>query len=151
MTRKEVREVTFMMLFQLEFGSDVSIDDTLAQYYTIDADSADENEETVTVTLAQSDRRYIEKVVNGVKEKTAELDSIIEKYSRGWAIERIIKVDLSILRYCIYEMTYMRKSTPVAVSINEAVELSKKYGTDKSKAFVNGVLSSYDKALKGVN
>lgn len=149
MTRKEVREVTFMMLFQLEFGSDVSIDDTLAQYYTIDADGADENEETVTVNLAQSDRRYIEKIVNGVKEKTAELDSIIEKYAIGWAIERIIKVDLSILRYCIYEMTYMRKSTPIAVSINEAVELSKKYGTDKSQAFVNGVLSSYYKALKG--
>lgn len=149
MTRKEVREVTFMMLFQLEFGSDVSIDDTLAQYYTIDADGADENEETVTVNLAQSDRRYIEKIVNGVKEKTSELDSIIEKYAIGWAIERIIKVDLSILRYCIYEMTYMRKSTPIAVSINEAVELSKKYGTDKSQAFVNGVLSSYYKVLKG--
>lgn len=151
MTRKEVREVTFMMLFQLEFGSDLSIDDTLAQYYTIDSDGTDENEETVTVALAKSDRRYIETVVNGVREKMGELDSIIEKYSKDWAIERIIKVDLSILRYCIYEMTYMRKRTPVAVSINEAVELSKKYGTDKSRAFVNGVLSSYYKAMNGAN
>lgn len=149
MTRREVREVTFMMLFQLEFGSDISIDDTLAQYYTIDADSTDEDESTVTVELARSDRKYIESIVNGVKEKTAELDAVIEKYSKGWSIERIIKVDLAILRYGIYEMTYMEKQTPIAVSINEAVELSKKYGTDKSKAFVNGVLSSYCKALKG--
>lgn len=151
MTRREVREVTFMMLFQLEFGSDISIDDTLAQYYTIDADSTDADESTVTVDLAKSDRKYIEKVVNGVKEKTSELDAVIEKYSKGWSIERIIKVDLALLRYGIYEMTYMSKQTPVAVSINEAVELSKKYGTDKSKAFVNGVLSSYYKALKGEN
>lgn len=150
MTRREVREVTFMMLFQLEFGSDISIDDTVAQYYTIDSDGTDETEE-VTVTLAQSDRRYIEKIINGVKAKKGELDAIIGKYSKDWSLERIIKVDLSILRYCIYEMTYMKKQTPTAVSINEAVELSKKYGTDKSKAFVNGVLSSYYKALNGVN
>lgn len=144
-----MREVTFMMLFQLEFGSDVSIEDTVAQYYTIDDE--EEKDDVATVVLAQSDRRYIEKIVNGVREKKDELDSVIEKYSKDWSLERIIKVDLSILRYCIYEMTYMKNQTPMSVSINEAVELAKKYGTDKSKAFVNGVLASYYKALNGVN
>ncbi len=151
MKRREVREVTFMMLFQHEFRTDVSIEDTLAQYCTIDAESSDEEEELAVAQLSAEDREYIEAVVSGVSEHKKELDSIITSYARGWTIERVIKVDLSVLRYCIYEIKYMSDKTPPAVSINEAVEISKKYGTEKSKGFVNGVLSSYYKALKGEN
>ncbi len=149
MTRREVREVAFMMLFQLEFRQDVSIDDTLLQYYTMDADSSDDEEEIPEVKLSQKDREYIDAVIKGVGEKKSELDSVITEYAKGWSLERIIKVDLSVLRYCIYEMKYMADRTPLAVSINEAVEISKKYGTEKSKSFVNGVLSSFYKALTG--
>ncbi|MBP3348147.1 MAG: transcription antitermination factor NusB [Clostridia bacterium] len=149
MTRREVREVAFMLLFQLEFRQDVSIDDTLLQYYTMDADSSDDEEEIPEVKLSQKDREYIDAVIKGVGEKKSELDSVITEYAKGWSLERIIKVDLSVLRYCIYEMKYMADRTPLAVSINEAVEISKKYGTEKSKSFVNGVLSSFYKALTG--
>ena len=151
MTRREVREVTFMMLFQLEFRQDVSIEDMLAQYYTIDIESTDEEENLPKVKLSESDRNYIQTVVDGVIKTKSELDGIIALYAKGWTLERIIKVDLSVLRFCIYEMKYMSDETPLAVSINEAVEISKKYGTEKSKSFVNGVLSSYYKALKGAN
>ena len=144
-----MREVAFMMLFQLEFRQDVSIDDTLLQYYTMDADSSDDEEEIPEVKLSQKDREYIDAVIKGVGEKKSELDSVITEYAKGWSLERIIKVDLSVLRYCIYEMKYMADRTPLAVSINEAVEISKKYGTEKSKSFVNGVLSSFYKALTG--
>ena len=137
------------MLFQLEFRQDVSIDDTLLQYYTMDADSSDDEEESPEVKLSQKDREYIDAVIKGVGEKKSELDSVITEYAKGWSLERIIKVDLSVLRYCIYEMKYMADRTPLAVSINEAVEISKKYGTEKSKSFVNGVLSSFYKALTG--
>lgn len=151
MTRREVREVAFMVLFQTEFRLDVSIDDTVSQYYTMDSKSIDdEDESTSVVKLSPQDRQYIEAVVNGVKEHKNELDNIISGFSRGWTIERLIKVDVAVLRYCIYEMKYMSDKTPPEVSINEAVEIAKKYGTDKSKAFVNGVLSSYYKELKGI-
>ena len=126
MTRREVREVTFMVPFQTEFRLDVSIDDTISQYYTMesrDMDAADEN--VSAVKLSPADRQYIEAVVDGVKEYKNELDQIISGFSRGWTIERLIKVDVAILRYCIYEMKYMADKTPPEVSINEAVEIAK--------------------------
>lgn len=152
MTRREVREVAFMVLFQTEFHSDVDIDATVKQYYTLDDDSTDtEDEDTVpTVSLSQTDRAYIEAVAAGVKEHKKEIDDIISEFARGWTVERLIKVDVAVLRYGIFEMTYMQELTPPEVSINEAVEISKKYGTEKSKAFVNGVLSSYYKKMKGI-
>lgn len=149
MTRREVREVTFMLLFQTEFRSDFSVDDTVNQYYTLDKDSIDEDDEDQSVKLSKADREYIEEVVNGVNEHKAEIDGYIAEYARGWTVERLIKVDVSVLRYSIYEIKYMNNKIPPEVSINEAVEISKKYGTDKSKAFVNGVLSSFYKSMKG--
>ena len=152
MTRREVREVTFMVLFQTEFRSDVNIDDTVIQYYTMDGGDIDdeEDESSQSVKLSLPDREYIESVVDGVKEHKKEIDNIISDFARGWTVERLIKVDVSVLRYGIFEMTYMSDKIPMEVSINEAVEISKKYGTEKSKAFVNGVLSSYYKKLKGL-
>lgn len=147
MTRREVREVAFMVLFQMEFRQDVSIDDTVDQYYTMDNDAKDEENEK-KVVLSDADRKYIEEVTEGVKEHKAEIDGVISGYARGWTVERLIKVDVSALRYGIFEMKYLQKKIPPEVSINEAVEIAKKYGTDKSKAFVNGVLSSFYKELK---
>ena len=149
MTRREVREIAFMVLFQKEFCSDVNINDTATQYYTLDKNSVSDEEEEETVEISSSDRRYIEIIVNGVSEHKSEIDNIISGFAKGWTIERPIKVDISVLRYGIYEMKYLSDKIPLEVSINEAVEIAKKYGTEKSKAFVNGVLSSYYKELKG--
>lgn len=148
MTRREVREVAFMILFQMEFRSDVNIEETVAQYYTLDNESLDE-ETGAVVNISAADRKYIDTIVCGVTEHKAELDDVIASYSKGWTVERLIKVDVSVLRYGIFEMKYLSDKTPKEVSINEAVEIAKKYGTEKSKAFVNGVLSSYYKELKG--
>lgn len=141
-----------MVLFQTEFHSDVDIDATVEQYYTLDDDNTDAEGENavVTVSLSQADKEYIEAVANGVKEHKKEIDAIISEFARGWTVERLIKVDVAVLRYGIFEMTYMQSTIPPEVSINEAVEISKKYGTEKSKAFVNGVLSSYYKKMKGI-
>ena len=68
-----------------------------------------------------------------------ELDAEIESFSNGWKVERIAKVDLSILRLALYEMSH-RQDVPESSAINEAVELAKKYGSDKSAKFINGVL-----------
>lgn len=152
MTRREVREVAFMVLFQMEFRSDVNIDDTVRQYYTMDGENTDEDDtdELQTVKLSSTDRKYIEEIAEGVKEHKKEIDDIIAEFAKGWTVERLIKVDAAALRYGIFEMKYMQDKTPPEVCINEAVEISKKYGTEKSKAFVNGVLSSYYKQLKGI-
>jgi N utilization substance protein B len=101
-------------------------------------------DEQISYTLEQhelvdKDREYIIDVVNGVFENHEYIDKAIEKYSKGWKLSRISKVDLSILRLSIYEISF-RKDIPFNVSINEAVELTKRYSSEESGAFVNGIL-----------
>ena len=84
---------------------------------------------------------FIRQLVSGVKEHSRELDERIAPYLRGWTLERTARVDLAILRLSFYEMLYLR-DTPESIVINEAVEMAKRYSTDKSGAFVNGVLGA---------
>ena len=84
---------------------------------------------------------YIEDAILGIDKNKKEIDAQIEKnLKQDWKIERISKIDLSILRLAIYEIKY--KEVPFKVAINEAVELAKKYGEASSKNFVNGILAS---------
>ena len=84
---------------------------------------------------------YIEEAINGIQKNENDMNEKIEKNLKSdWKIERISKIDLSILKLAIYEILY--KQVPFKVAINEAVELAKKYGEDSSKKFVNGVLAS---------
>ena len=94
---------------------------------------------------SENDRQYIDMVVSGVKEHAAELDAEISACLRGWTIARLSRVDLSILRLSVYEMKYA--DMPVAVSINEAVELTRKYSNESSCSFVNGVLGTISRKL----
>ena len=94
----------------------------------------EENELTDETELA-----YFLDVVRGVLANAAELDARIERHAKGWTVSRMPKVDLSIMRLSSYELMH-RTDIPGSVSINEAVELAKKYGDDQSKSFVNGVL-----------
>lgn len=93
----------------------------------------------------ESDRQYIDMVVAGVKEHAADLDSEIAVCLRGWTIQRLSRVDLAILRLSVFEMKYA--GLPVAVSINEAVELTRKYSSETSCSFVNGVLGTISRKL----
>jgi N utilization substance protein B len=87
------------------------------------------------------DKNYFFEIVNGVLNCQEEIDEIISsKSSKEWTIERIAKVDLAVLRVAIYEIKH-RDDIPVGVSINEAVEIGKKFGTDKSGSFINGLLA----------
>ncbi len=85
-------------------------------------------------------------LIMGVDAKIAELDKIIEKNSQHWKIERIANVELSILRLSLYEMLYT--DIPVRAAINEAIELSKTFGDEKSRGFVNGILDGVAKSRK---
>ena len=94
---------------------------------------------------SDNDRQYIDMVVAGVKEHAADIDAEISACLRGWTIARLSRVDLAILRLSVFEMTYA--SLPAAVSINEAVELTRKYSSESSCSFVNGVLGTISRKL----
>lgn len=85
------------------------------------------------------DKDYFLEVINGVMNSLKEIDEIIETKAKDWTIDRIAKMDLPILRVAIFEIKH-REDIPVGVSINEAVELAKKFGSDDSAKFINGLL-----------
>ena len=130
MARPIAREAAMQLVFEQLFGGE---GETEALVDLIDY-APDEKE-----------RAYIDTMVAGVKEHAADLDSEIAACLRGWTIQRLSRVDLSILRLSVYEMKYAK--LPAAVSINEAVELTRKYSSESSCSFVNGVLGTISRKL----
>lgn len=128
MTRRELRDTIFHMLFRIEFHEKEDFEEQFSFF-------AEEHQ-----NLRGKDLDYVNKKCRAVFEHVAELDETISRVSEGWKISRMSKVDLAILRIAVYEMQN-EEDVPVAVAINEAVELAKKYGTDTSSSFVNGVLA----------
>ena len=98
--------------------------------------------------LTEDDKKYVINVYEGVAAKKDELLALIEKHAKGFRIDRIFRPDLSALLIATYELKYL-DDVPPAVAISEAVELVKKYSTDKSYSFVNGVLAGVYKEIKG--
>ena len=84
-------------------------------------------------------RAFAEELVTGVLSRKEEIDRLIEEKSKNWMISRIGKVDLNILRLAVYELSY-RQDIPKNVTLNEAIEVAKKFGTEESPAFINGIL-----------
>ncbi len=96
--------------------------------------------ELTTLSQNADVREYIEKIVKSFKENSAEIDEIIKKFAFGWDIERLFKIDKNILRIGITEIAFL-KEVPHKVVIDEALELAKKYSTDDSPSFINGILA----------
>lgn len=93
---------------------------------------------------------FAEATAAGVETNEAELDERIKSFTRGWTVNRLSKVSISILRLAAYEILF-EKDIPASVSINEAVELAKKYGAAEDAPFVNGVLGSLVRKLEAQN
>ncbi|MDD6799951.1 MAG: transcription antitermination factor NusB [Firmicutes bacterium] len=126
MDRRKARENAFILLFEKEFR----------------ADEVPENIKRIAEDFGEEEfDEYTDEVFFGVSEKMEELDELISKYSIGWKKERMSKVSLTIMRLALYEMIYI-DDIPYSVSINEAVELAKKFDHEKSPAFINGILNS---------
>lgn len=123
MTRREAREAAFALLFDNTFSTE--------GMQTVIADA------TESELLKMDD--FAISLAMGASEKQAELDERIEAASHKWKMQRISRVSLAVMRLATYEVLY-EKDIPVSVSLNEAVELAKKYGGDDEAAFVNGVL-----------
>lgn len=127
MSRKISRDMAMKLAYQMEISKDFSFEN-------VDAFIAENENEN-------AEAEFIRDIGIKLVDNKETLDSLISKYSKGWSIVRISKIDLSILRVAIAEMLY-RKDISKSISINEAVELAKTYGGENSPAFVNGVLGS---------
>lgn len=128
MTRREIREHLFRMLFRKEFHEPSELNEQL-EYYFDTLEAASEEEQS-----------YLQERFNKISEKLGEIDNILAEATSGWKLNRMGKVDLNIMRLATYEIKY-DEEIPMKVAINEAVELAKKYGGDSSASFVNGVLA----------
>lgn len=134
MSRKTAREVAFKLCYSRLMGGENEYGYVLEQ-----SDSS--------AKPCEEDCTFAKDVAQGVAAYQNELDALISKNAIGWALDRMPKVDLCILRIAIYEMLY-REDISHSVSINEAVELSKKYSGEKSPAFINGLLGTVSKQLQ---
>ena len=135
-TRRQAREITLCLVFDFGFNSEEKPEELLDLYVTYFPEA---DEEKMTQQIKENE--YISQVYFGVAESIAELDEIISNCSLKWKAERISRVSKSILRLAVYELLYMN-DIPEEVTVNEAVELAKKYDTDDSYTFVNGVLGA---------
>ena len=125
LTRKEAREEAFRLLFETEFREEKVV----SEIYALSTENRELSENT-----------YVKTVYFGVHEHLEEIDAYLERHSNGWKPSRISPVSRSAIRLCIYEMLYM-KDIPTAVSLNEAIELIKKFDDEKMRAFANGLLN----------
>lgn len=122
--RRRTRDVALQVLFQHDVGR-LPIDEALSAAPRSDA---------------SVEWDFVEEMCRGTAARTPELDTLIVRHLSGWTLDRLASIDRVILRMALYELRYL--TTPSGVVINEAVELAKKYGTDESGGFVNGVLGA---------
>ena len=132
MSRRELREQIFKLLFRIEFNSKEEMPEQTRFFF----EEEEENQANV------SDTAYITEKLNKILDKLSEIDRILNEKVQGWNTDRMGKVDLTILRLAVYEILY-DEEIPTGVAINEAVELAKKFGQDSSSSFVNGVLAKF--------
>ena len=125
------REIAMKRLFAETVGGTDSIEDAL--------------EQSEKDMLSSEDLRFSDRLYEGVRAHQAEIDAEIESHAKEWSVDRIAKVDLSILRVAVYEILY-ESSIPIGATVNEAVELAKEFGGEKSAGFINGILGSVAKA-----
>ncbi|MDF2889667.1 MAG: nusB [Clostridia bacterium] len=135
MSRRVAREYAIQFLFSLDFNKADDVENQLEEFL-LHRDAHREEEESA---LNKSSKDYAVEVIKGSLQHMEEIDKLIEFHTTGWKKERIAKVDLAILRLAIYEIVF-NNEVPDSVAANEAIELAKKYSTDESGSFVNGVL-----------
>ncbi len=126
LTRKEAREIVVGLLFETEFKED---ENTL-EIYAVSCENRQIPED-----------EYIKRAYFGVCENKDKIDELIGAHSHGWKTHRLTRLSRSVMRLAVYEMLF-EKEIPYSVSINEALELTKKFDDPKARAFVNGVLNS---------
>lgn len=130
--RRQAREITLQILFQTEFAPQISFADFLAVF---------ENEGS----FEKDSIAYAEELISGIKTNQTEIDSRITRASAHWKLDRMALVDRNIMRMAVYEMHFAPSPLNAQITINEAVEIAKKYGSEETPSFVNGILDQVAK------
>lgn len=142
MVRNTAREIAIHLSYELSF-TDRPIDSLLDERLTAEYFATLSGEDVIYQEApGPKQAEYIRRLVRGVAEHGAELDGYIAKYAKGWKFDRIPLVASAIMRVGMYEILYMQ-DIPNSVSINEAVEIAKKYETPETVKFINGILGSF--------
>ena len=127
MTRRQLREHVFKILFSLEFYSEQEVDEQIDNYFEDG------------VTASDEEKTEIAEKVKAVMANIEAIDGLLSEQSEGWSLKRMGSSERTIMRIAVYEIKH-DEAVPDKVAINEAVELAKKYGSDDAPSFVNGVL-----------
>jgi transcription antitermination protein NusB len=137
-SRRSARQKAFQCLYGLDFKALTSADAVERTFgHFFDADES----------LSDKEREFALQIIRGVIEHRKQIDEVIAAFSQHWRLERIAKIELGILRIAVHEMIH-RPDIPLKVSINEAIELSKAFGDENSRGFINGILDAVAKAVQ---
>lgn len=139
--RRRARELALQFLYQFDTltessTEDINIEEMLRLFWA-----------TKETSLEDDVREFSDRLITGACDNIEGIDEIIDRYSEHWRLSRMSRIDRNILRMAIYELVYLR-DIPPPVTINEAIELAKKYGTEESGGFVNGILDRIRMSLK---
>jgi N utilization substance protein B len=132
--RRKAREFALQILFQLNLRQEKLKDEMLEGFWDANPTSQDVKEYTTIL-------------VRGTIENLREIDKIVTNFAENWTIERMASVDRNILRFATYELLH-RYDIPSTVIINEAIEIAKRYGTEESGSFINGILDRIAKEVR---
>ena len=135
--RRTGRERALQALYQLEMAEGSTSSEALASAWSASSEEGKPDPDAV---------KFAQELVEGVRSHQTEIDELIEKHSHNWRLDRMSRIDRNVLRVGVFELKY-RPDIPKKVSINEAVELGKNFGTEESSAFVNGLLDRVAVAL----
>ncbi|MGE5583486.1 MAG: transcription antitermination factor NusB [Bacillota bacterium] len=136
MSRHIAREIAFKILFQTDVGRN--------PWQEVLPRTLQEND------LPEKSRQFLEQLVKGTIRNLKMIDDVIIKYAQDWKLDRMANTDRNILRMAIYELKFL-PDIPAGVTVNEAVELAKRYGDEESGRFVNGILGNVARATEGKN
>ena len=143
MNRRKSRELAMKLLYQMSINKE-DYDSVMCNLKeSIECDLRSEED----IDLKEIDMEYIARIIKGVQENMETIDSEIEKYLVNWKLNRLSKIDLTIMRICTYEIMF-EIDIPNKVSINEGLELAKKYSEENSASFINGVIDNIIKNKK---
>jgi N utilization substance protein B len=132
-TRRQARELAMQALFYMDMQKYAS--EEMLEYFC------------GCFCTSKKSRPFLIKLVNGVLDEKGQIDALVERFSQNWQINRMSCVDRNVMRIAVYEMLYC-DDIPPKVSINEAVDIGKKFGTQESGAFINGIMDSIRAALE---
>ncbi len=138
MSRRQARELALQALFQLDLNPADKVENAGEAYEAAIQAAADE----LDGGIGTRDKEFVEDLVKGTMDNHGEIDAIVSSCAKDWSIDRMAGVDRNIARMAVYELKFRKEELTANIVINEAVELAKKYGTDDSSRFINGLLAA---------